>query len=86
MIKNIPVTKTLLIMKTEEELYAAILNITMKIKTQFPELSMYILEMPVTIPNVENPVMNCKVLQNYYDSLRILLKDYLDNETKKYQN
>ena len=73
-------------MKSENELYSDILNITMKIKTQFPELSMYILEMPVTIPNVENPVMNCKVLQDYYDSLSILLKDYLDNETKKYQN
>lgn len=73
-------------MKTEEELYAAILKITMKIKTQFPELSMYILEMPVTIPNVENPIVNRKALQEYYDSLRILLKDYLDNETKKYQN
>jgi len=69
-------------MKTEEELYAAILKITMKIRIQFPELSMYILEMPVTIPNVGNPVMNCKVLQDYYDSLRILLKDYLDNQTK----
>lgn len=73
-------------MKSENELYSDILNVTMKIKTQFPELSMYILEMPVTIPNVENPVMNCKVLQDYYDSLSILLKDYLDNETKKYQN
>ena len=69
-------------MKTETELYAAILNITMKIKIQFPELSAYILEMPVTIPNVENPVINLKVLQDYYESLRILLKDYIDNHTK----
>lgn len=69
-------------MKSEKELYAAILKITMKIKIQFPELSMYISEMPVTIPNVENPVVNCKVLQEYYDSLCVLLKDYIDNHTK----
>ena len=73
-------------MKSENELYSDILNVTMKIKTQFPELSMYILEMPVTIPNVENPKINQEVLQEYYDSLSILLKDYLNNETKKYQN
>ncbi|TRX20974.1 hypothetical protein FNW25_15715 [Flavobacterium franklandianum] len=69
-------------MKTEKELYAAILKITMKIRIQFPELSIYILEMPVTIPNIENPKINCKVLQDYYDSLNILLKDYIDNQKK----
>lgn len=69
-------------MKTEKELYTAILKITMKIKIQYPELSIYISEMPVTIPNVENPEINCEVLQDYYNSLRILLKDYIDNHTK----
>ena len=69
-------------MKTENELYAAILKITMKIKIQFPELSNYILEMPVTIPNVENPEINCDVLQDYYNSLCILLQDYIDNQVK----
>lgn len=69
-------------MKTEKELYTAILKITMKIKIQYPELSIYISEMPVTIPNVENPEINCEVLQEYYNSLRILLKDYIDNHTK----
>jgi len=69
-------------MKTEKELYAAILKITMKIKIQYPELSIYISEMPVTIPNVENPIINCEVLQEYYDSLCILLKDYIENHKK----
>lgn len=69
-------------MKIENELYAAILKITMKIKIQFPELSNYILEMPVTIPNVESPEINCNVLQEYYNSLCVLLKDYIDNQVK----
>lgn len=68
-------------MKTEKELYAAILKITMEIKIQFPELSKYTSEMPETIPNVENPKINCKVLQEYYDSLHILLKGYVENQT-----
>lgn len=69
-------------MKTEKELYASILKITMKIKSQFPELSIYISEMPETIPNIENPIMTISVLQEYYDSLHFLLKDYIENHTK----
>lgn len=70
-------------MKTEKELHSAILELTMKIKEQFPELSKYILEMPVTIPNVENPEINRKALQEYYDSLEIMLKEYIENHNKK---
>lgn len=66
-------------MKTEKKINKAILKITMKIKEQFPELSKYILEMPVTIPNVENPEMNSKALQEYYNSLEIFLKNYTEN-------
>jgi len=71
-------------MKTVKELDADILKITMEIKEKYPELSNYILEMPVTIPNVENPEMNRKVLNDYYDSLAILLIDYVQNKPKKY--
>ena len=67
-------------MKTEKELDAAILKITLKIKEQYPELSKYISEMPVTIPNMENPKMDIKALQDYHDSLDILLKDYIKNQ------
>jgi hypothetical protein len=69
-------------MKTEKELNTAILDITMKIKEQFPELSKYITEMPVTIPNMENPEINRKALQDYYNSLRTVLKDYVENHVK----
>jgi hypothetical protein len=66
-------------MKTEKQLNTDILELTMEIKEKYPELSKYILEMPVTIPNEENPEMNCKSLQDYYDSLNIMLKDYIKN-------
>ncbi len=66
-------------MKTEKTINEEILEITMKIKEQYPELSKYIIEMPVTIPNIENPKLNRKILQDYYESLEVLLKDYAEN-------
>lgn len=66
-------------MKTEKDLEDDILQITMKIKEQYPELSKYILEMPVTIPDMKNPEMSRKVLQDYYNSLEIFLQDYINN-------
>lgn len=66
-------------MKTEKELDSDILQLTMKIKEQYPELSKYILEMPVTIPDMKNPEMSRKVLQDYYNSLEIFLQDYINN-------
>ncbi len=53
-----------------------ILKLTIKIHDEFPELSKYITEMPVTIPIAENPEINIKTLQDYYNSLEALLKKY----------
>jgi hypothetical protein len=66
-------------MKNEKELNEDILNITMKIRNQSPELSKYIMEMPVTIPNTEDPKINIKILQDYCESLKVLLKNYTEN-------
>lgn len=66
-------------MKTEKQLNTEILEMTMKIQEQFPELSKYIAEMPVTIPNASSPEINIKTLQEYYDSLAIMLRDYAIN-------
>ncbi|SEG26131.1 hypothetical protein [Flavobacterium urumqiense] len=63
-------------MKTEIEIEEAILKITMKIKTEYPELSKYLEEMPVTVPDTKNPEINIKILQDYYNSLESLLKKY----------
>ena len=66
-------------MKTEAKLNADILNITLMIREHYPELSKYILEMPVTIPNVESPEINAKILKDYYDSLDAIMKKYAQN-------
>ena len=60
----------------ENELNAKILKITMTIRTDYPELSKYLNEMPVTIPYVSNPEMNNNILFEYYKSLESILKEY----------
>ncbi|MFV8336694.1 hypothetical protein ACNQF7_11510 [Flavobacterium sp. RSP29] len=66
-------------MKTEKELNDAILKITMKIRNDYPELSKYLSEMPVTIPEISNPEINIKTLSDYYESLEDILKKYSPN-------
>ncbi len=66
-------------MKTIDELNDDILKITLKIQTEYPEISVYLTEMPVTIPNVSSPKINVNSLSDYYESLKILLKDYIEN-------
>ena len=68
-------------MKTEKELNADILKITMLIQDKFPELSKYITEIPITIPNVTTPEITVKILQDYYNSLDTMLKDYDENHS-----
>jgi hypothetical protein len=63
--------------ETEKELNAKILEITMIIKTQHPELSKYIEEMPVTIPDEQHPEITLQNLDAYYQSLTSMLKKYL---------
>lgn len=63
--------------ETEKELNSNILKITMRIKDQFPELSKYLEEMPVTIPDEKHPKINSENLQAYYDSLNSMLNKYI---------
>lgn len=69
-------------MKTVHELNDEILKITMLIQEKFPELSKYVTEMPVSIPDIENPEVNQKNLQEYHDSLLALMKKYNTNHNR----
>lgn len=70
-------------MKTEKELNANILKITMTIKDQYPELSKYLDEMAVTIPDEKDPEITRKNLQTYFDSLIALLEKYKSEQVNK---
>lgn len=64
------------VMESENELNAKILGITMIIQEKYPELSEYLGEMPVTIPDKKNPEINSKNLREYFDSLTSILENY----------
>lgn len=67
-------------MKTEAEINNDILKITLLIQEKFPELSKYIAEMPVTVPDCIHPDINLKNLDEYYQSLFELVKNYNHSE------
>ena len=46
------------------------------LKEKFPELSKYIAEMPVTIPDEKNPEITLKNLKSYLDSLNSMFNKY----------
>ncbi|MFV8343005.1 hypothetical protein [Flavobacterium sp. XS2P39] len=69
-------------METEKQLNDAILKMTLKIQNEYPELSKYLIEMPMTVPNAANPEINIKILKDYYNSLNSILKEYTPNHTK----
>ena len=70
-------------MKTEKQLDQQILNITMMIQTNFPELSKYIPEMPVKISYVSGEKININNLQDYYNSLKELVNKYAEEHNQK---
>ena len=59
-----------------KDLNSKILNMTLTIMDKYPELSKYLDEMPVTIPNTENPEIRISNLKNYFESLNALMNKY----------
>lgn len=68
-------------MKTAKDINTDILNTTMDIQEKFPELSKYITEMLVTIPDTVNPEITTKNLKDYNESLNSLVTKYSKNHT-----
>lgn len=67
----------------ENEWNEKIMKITMRIKDQYPELSKYLNEMPVTIPDEKDPEIALRNLKTYFESLKSMLDTYiLENEVK----
>jgi|UPI0004B56519 NADH dehydrogenase len=63
-------------METEEELNKEILQSTGNIQENHPELSQFVDEMTITIPDKETPVINSSTLKNYNDSLQAMTTKY----------
>jgi hypothetical protein len=63
----------------EKELNDKIMAVTLQIREKHPELSKYLNEMPITIPDKNSPKINLRVLHEYYGALIGLLKKYVEN-------
>jgi len=66
-------------MKRIQELCEEILEITLKIEQEYPELYQFLDENPMTIPSFKNPEMNSKTLSDWLDNLKHLLKHHIEN-------
>jgi len=64
-------------MESEEELNLEIMELTMTIQEKYPELSEFLGEMPVSIPNTKNPEITIDNLKAYRDTLSSLLANYI---------
>ena len=60
----------------KKDLHSKVMDITMTIGEQYPELSKYLEEMQETIPNEKDPEMALMDLKKYYDSLVDILNKY----------
>ena len=60
----------------EKELNARILEVTMKIRYHYPELSKYLDEVPVTIPEGNDRGITLNHLREYYESLSSIMNQY----------
>ena len=69
--------------KTKAELNQNILEITMTIRDKYPELSRFIEEMSVTIPNEKIPKITLTDLNTYYNSLKESLSKYILEHPEK---
>ena len=69
-------------MKTKSELNKAILETASNIQENYPELSKFVDEMTITIPDKETPEINASTLKDYNDSLQAMAKGYANSSTK----
>ncbi|MBK5210508.1 MAG: hypothetical protein JJE44_13550 [Flavobacteriaceae bacterium] len=65
-------------MKNEQKLLSEISKLTKKIETDYPEIYQFLDEIPVTIPSEKDPDINNKVLRDYLESLKQLIKNYVE--------
>lgn len=71
-------------METEEEVNEKIMKITMVIQENYPELSKFLNEMPITIPIDSHPEVNIQNLQKYYETLLTFFRNYVTEHQLNY--
>ncbi|MCI2227611.1 hypothetical protein MC378_00410 [Polaribacter sp. MSW13] len=65
-------------MKNLQTLLTEITQLTTNIETNYPELYRSLDENPLTIPSVNHPHMDVKIMQDYLGSLKQLLLHHIE--------
>ncbi|MBP93792.1 hypothetical protein SAMN04487989_101653 [Bizionia echini] len=63
-------------MKNAKDLLTEISTVTRDIETNYPEVYEHLDEIPMTIPDQQNPDIDVKDLENYLESLKDIIKKY----------
>lgn len=70
-------------MKTLQDIENQIIRLTTSIEVNYPELYTTLDENPITIPSIANPDMTISVMEDYLESLKQILKQYIKTHNKK---
>ncbi len=70
-------------MKDLHNILNEITQFTSNIATNYPELYRFLGENPMTIPTVDHPHIDVKVMQDYLESLKQLLEHHLETHINK---
>jgi len=62
------------------DLNLKIMRVTQEIKDHYPELTKYLEEMPVTVPDEKDATITLRSLKSYYDSLNSILNNYISEQ------
>ncbi len=73
-------------MKTEIGLNDDIIKIIKTIKDSYPELLIYISEMPIHLNYKTNKTLDLKYLQEYHHSLETVLNKYSNTHKNNYES
>ena len=70
-------------MRTLQEIQAKITKLTTNIEVNYPELYVNLDETPLTIPSMKHPVIDVSIMQDYLESLKQILKQYIKTHKRK---
>jgi SUMO ligase MMS21 Smc5/6 complex component len=69
-------------MKTLQKIETQIVTLTTSIEVNYPELYDMLDENPITIPAVIRPKMSISIMEDYLESLKQILQQYIKTHKK----
>lgn len=71
------------VMSKLHEIQTKITKLTTNIEVNYPELYVMLDEIPLTIPAMDHPKIDVKVMGDYLESLKQILKQYIATHKSK---